>query len=71
MKKFLLKNSFKFIYWSFILALCLVVFIRNYIDDKLIVVIINYYFWYSFGLASGVFVSGKIIEKYNKINNQQ
>ena len=67
--KFIMKYYFKFIYWLFIIGLFLVVFVRDSIDNELIVLIINYYFWYSFGLVSGVFLSNIIRKSYNKSNN--
>ena len=70
MKIIFKKNIFKIIYWSFILALCFVVFIRDQIDNMLIVTIINYFFWYSFGLSSGVFITGRINKAINKSNDR-
>jgi hypothetical protein len=66
--KFIIKHSFKIIYWLFIIGLFFVVFVRDSVDNVLITQIINYYFWYSFGLASGIYLSGLIIKNYDKSN---
>ena len=65
MKKFLLKYLFVIIYWLFVISVLLVVFVRDSIESELVILIINYLFWYSFGLSSGIFLS-YLINKRNK-----
>jgi len=67
MKKFILKYFFKISFWIFLIALCIVVFIRNFIDNNFSILIVNYFFWFSFGLASGVYLSGLIVKNYDKL----
>jgi len=70
MKKFLLKHSFNIVYYLFVISLLLVVFVRDSLDNELLVLSINYIFWYSFGLASGVFLSNIIKKKYSESNSR-
>jgi len=70
MIKFIVKYSFKIIYWLFIIGLYLVVFVRDSIDNESLILIINYYFWYIFGMASGVYFSSLIKKYYDKSNNR-
>ncbi|MBV5281636.1 MAG: hypothetical protein JZU53_04285 [Paludibacter sp.] len=65
MKRFLLKHSFNIVYYLFVTSFLLVVFVRDSLDNELLVLTINYTFWYSFGLASGVFLSSIINKKYS------
>lgn len=61
--KLLLKYSYHLIYFLFLVGLVLVVFVRQHINNELFTMIINYYFWYIFGIVSGIFLS-RIINKY-------
>jgi len=67
MIKVLLKYSYYIISFLFFIGLVLVVFVRTQIDNQLYIRAINYYFWYSFGLFSGVFLARIIIENYTKM----
>jgi hypothetical protein len=70
MIKFLLKQYTKIIFWLFIVGLYLVVFVRDSIDNEILILIINYYFWFIFGFACGVFLSNIINKAYNKLNDR-
>jgi len=61
--KLLLKYSYHLIYFLFLVGLVLVVFVRQHISNELFAMIINYYFWYIFGIVSGIFLN-RIINKY-------
>lgn len=67
MIKWFLKNSFYIITALFFIGVVLVVFVREHLVNELYVMIINYYFWYTFGLLSGVYLARLIIEKYTKM----
>lgn len=67
MIRLLIKYSYHIISFLFLLGLTLVVFVRQYIENEIIVLIINYFFWYSFGLFSGVFLARIIIENHTKM----
>ncbi len=67
MIKILLKYSYHIISVLFLIGLILIVFVRKHIDNEIYSMIINYYFWYSFGLFSGVFLARIIIENYTKM----
>ena len=67
MIKILLNYSYHIISVLFLIGMTLIVFVRNHIDNELNIMIINYYFWYSFGLFSGVFLARVIIENYSKL----
>ncbi len=45
----------------------LVIFIRDFIKDELYIKIIDYYFWYIFGVFSGIYLAKKVFEKSSKI----
>jgi len=66
MKIFFLKHSYRIIYLLFIIGLYLVVFVRDNIENELFVICINYFFWFSFGLASGFFLSDMIKKNIDK-----
>ena len=66
MIKVLLKYSYHIISFLFMVGLVLIIFIRQYIENELLTMIINYYFWYSFGLFSGAFLAKIVIENYTK-----
>jgi len=70
MKKNLLKHSFNIIYLLFVTSILLVVFVRDSIENEILVLIINYFFWYTFGLASGIFLTNMIYLKYKILDNQ-
>lgn len=67
MIKILLKYSYRIISVLFLIGLVLIVFVRKNIDNDLCRMIINYYFWYIFGVFSGVFLGRVIIENYTKM----
>ncbi len=67
MIKILLKYAYHIISFLFLIGLVLVVFIRQYIENEFYKMVVNYYFWYSFGLFSGVFLARIIIESYTKV----
>ncbi len=67
MIKFLLKNSFYITSGLFLIGLILVVVVRHFLNNDLIIMIINYYFWYSFGLFTGMFLARIVIENYTKM----
>jgi hypothetical protein len=67
MIKILLKYSYHIISILFFIGLMLIVFVRKHIDNELSRMIVNYYFWYSFGLFTGVFLARSIIEHYTKL----
>ena len=67
MIKILLKYAYHIISFLFLIGLVLVVFIRHYIENEFYNMVVNYYFWYSFGLFSGVFLARIIIENYTKM----
>ena len=67
MIKTLLKYSYHIVSVLFLIGLILVAFVRKHIDSNLYNIIINYYFWYSFGLFSGMYLAKVIIENYTKI----
>ena len=65
MRKIFFKYYFIIIYFLFVISFLLVVFIRDSIDNQLVINTINYFFWYSFGLSSGIFLS-HLISRNNK-----
>ena len=67
MIKILLKYAYHIISFLFLIGLVLVVFVRQYIENELYSMVVNYYFWYSFGLFSGAFLARIIIENYTKM----
>ncbi len=67
MIKTLLKYSYHIISVLFIIGLFLVVFVRQHVENEYLIAVINYYFWYCFGLFSGVLLARVIIEKYTKM----
>ncbi len=67
MIKTLLKYSYHIISVLFLIGLLLVGFVRQHIDNDLFSMIIDYYFWCSFGLFSGAFLARVIIENYTKM----
>jgi len=56
MKNLIYRNSYRIISILFLIGLLLVVFVREHINNELLIAIINYYFWYSSGLLSGSFL---------------
>ncbi len=71
MIKVLLKYSYHLISLVFVIATILVVFVREHIDNELIKMAIDFYFWYSFGLLTGALLARKIIESYAKLINKE
>ena len=67
MIKVLLKYSYYIISILFLIGLVLVVVVNNLLNNEFYVAIINYYFWYSFGLFSGAFLARIINENYKKL----
>ena len=67
MIKTLLKYSYHIISVLFLIGLILVAFVRQHVNNEVFSMIINYYFWYSFGLLSGAFLARVIIENYTKM----
>ena len=67
MTKILLKYSYQIISVLFLIGLILVVFVRKHIENDFYNMVINYYFWYNFGLFSGMYLARMIIENYSKI----
>ncbi len=65
MMKILLKYTYPIISILFLIGLILVVFVRQYIENKFYIMLINYYFWYVFGLFSGIFLAKKIFTSFN------
>jgi hypothetical protein len=53
MKKYIYRFSYYFVCALFIIALIIVVVFRDYMRNDLAVLLINYGFWYCFGLFSG------------------
>ena len=53
MKKYFYKFASNIIYILFLIALFFVVVIREHVKSELGVMLINYGFWYCFGLLSG------------------
>jgi hypothetical protein len=67
MIKILIKYSYYIISFLFLFGLVLIAFVRQKIENELYIMLINYYFWYSFGLFSGAFIARIIIENYTKM----
>ena len=67
MIKLLLKHSYHIISFLFVVGLVLIIFVRQNIENDLYIMLINYYFWYTFGLTSGAFLARIIIENYTKM----
>jgi len=67
MIKVLLKYSYYIISVLFLIGLVLVVVVKGFLNNEFYVMIINYYFWYSFGLFSGIFLARIITENYRKL----
>jgi len=67
MIRLLITYSYHIVSFLFLLGLTLVVFVKQYIENEILVMIINYFFWYSSGLFSGVFLARIIIENYTKM----
>ena len=64
MKKFLYKYSYYIISVLFMLALFFALIIRDYVKSELSSTIINYGFWYCFGLLSGYSLAIYIFKNY-------
>ena len=67
MIKFLLKYSYQIISYLFLLAILLVVFGRERTENEFYIMLINYYFWYIFGLFTGIYLARIIIDNYTKM----
>jgi hypothetical protein len=65
MRKYIYKYSFHIICMLFIIALICEVAIRKYAISEIVLMLINYGFWYLFGLLSG-FSFAVFIYKKNK-----
>ena len=70
MIKFLLKQSFRIISLLFLTGLALVVFVRQLCENEMCELLMNYFFWYSFGLFSGAFIARMVIANYNKTEDK-
>ncbi|TVQ94807.1 MAG: hypothetical protein EA393_00410 [Bacteroidetes bacterium] len=71
MVKILLKYFYHLISVVFLIGSILVVFVREHINNELLKMAIDFYFWYSFGLFTGVLLARKIIESYTKLINKE
>ncbi len=71
MTKIVLKYSYYIVSMLFFIGLILIVFVREQTNNEFYKMIINYYFWYSFGLFSGFFLARVIIEKYTEMVNKE
>jgi pilus assembly protein TadC len=67
MIKMLLKYSYYIISFLFIIGFILVVVVKDYLSNQFYITLICYYFWYIFGLYSGVFLVRIINVNYMKI----
>ncbi len=67
MKIVFIKYSYYIISTFFIIGLVLVVFVRQQIEDEIFIRLIDYYFWYVFGLFSGIILAKVIIKNYAKL----
>jgi hypothetical protein len=63
MRKYIYKYSYYIICMLFVIALVLVVAIRKYIVDEIGLMLINYGFWYCFGLFSGFSIAVYVFKK--------
>ncbi len=50
------------------IGIFLVGVVRDYLEDDLYISLVENYFWYSFGLFSGVFLTGYMNKKFRDIN---
>jgi len=67
MVKYLIKYAYYVLLAIFITSIISVIFIREHLENDLLIDFINYFFWYSFGLYSGALIAKKVIKKYNEI----
>jgi hypothetical protein len=65
MIKIVLKYSYYIVSFLFVIGLILVVVVKDYLISEFYIALINYYFWYIFGLFSGMFLFRIINENYN------
>ena len=63
MKKYIYKYSYHTICILFLIALISVVAIRKYVRSEIVLMLINYGFWYCFGLLSGFSIAIPIYKK--------
>ncbi|HLP06024.1 MAG TPA: hypothetical protein VK152_11415 [Paludibacter sp.] len=61
MRKDLDKNIFKIAYWLFSIALIIEVIIRKNVQNEILSESINYFFWYTFGFATAVFLLSRFL----------
>jgi hypothetical protein len=66
MIKIILKYSYYIVSFLFVIGLILVVVVKDYLISEFYIALINYYFWYIFGLFSGMFLFRIINENYNR-----
>jgi hypothetical protein len=64
MKIRILKYYNHFISILLIIGFVLEIFIKHHLDNDGFKLIIDYYFWFTLGLFSGVFLTGIIHKKY-------
>ncbi|MGC9342621.1 MAG: hypothetical protein ACP5E3_07980 [Bacteroidales bacterium] len=67
MMKIVLKYSYYIVSFLFVIGLILVVVVKDYLISEFYIALINYYFWYIFGLFSGMFLFRIINENYNRV----
>ena len=65
--KVIIRYSYYIVIFLFCLSLLLVVFLKEYLSSEIAKSVIDYFFWYTFGLFSG-FSAVKRILQYNQRN---
>jgi hypothetical protein len=63
--KFIIRYSFWIVSTFFILNIFCVLLLKVHIDNDLIIKVIDYLFWYSFGFFSGFSIVRKILSMHN------
>ena len=64
MKKIIYKYSYQIICILFLIALFSVVVIRKHVRSEISLMLINYGFWYCFGLFSGYSIAVHVFKKH-------
>ena len=57
MRKYIYKLFINVIHLFFLIELLSVIFLKEYMKSELWKILINYSFWYSFGLLSGFYIT--------------
>lgn len=63
--KFIIKYSYYIVSAFFVLNIFCVLLLKKHVNSELIIKIIDYLFWYSFGLFSGFSIVRKILLMHN------